>query len=364
MKRVTLADVARKAGVHPTSVSMALRNHPDLPVATRERLQAVAKAMGYVPDPNLSALVAYRTRNSASGNSRPLAYITDWDTRDGWKEMPAHAQFFAGATEKARELGYHLDHFWLSEPGFSSQRLGQILYARGINGLIFASHRHDRTTSLIFDWPKFCAVKIDYAPRDPAIHNISNDQRSIMQTVMQKTRAAGYSRPALVMTRPFDDIVRQAWSAGFLVEQQSLRPENRIPIFYTAEWDATKPVPPDFVEEQFAPWLREHRPDVIMSYGPFVQPLLRALQISVPRDVAYVELFLQKTSGETAGVRQNCLRVGEVAVEFLAGQLQQNRMGIPGFPMATLVEGTWFDGASLPPKVPLTTVAKTALAHY
>jgi LacI family transcriptional regulator len=349
MKRVTLADVARKAGVHPTSVSMALRNHPDLPIATRERLQAVAKAMGYVPDPNLSALVAYRTRNSNSGNSRPLAYITNWDTREGWKEKPAHAQFFSGAREKARELGYHLDHFWLSEPGFTPQRISQILYTRGISGLIFASHLNDSDKLLAFDWSKFCSVKIDYAPRNPPIHNISNDQRSMMQTAMQKVRAAGYKRPALITTKQFDEFVRQGWSAGFLVEQQWLPPEDRIPIFHTTD-AAADSAEGKQIREEFARWLQIHQPDVILSYSQFALPLLNALNVSVPRDVAYVELFLQNTSGEFAGMRENCVRVGEVAVEFLAGQLQQNRVGIPAYPMATLVEGTWFDGASLPVK--------------
>jgi len=359
---VTLADVARKAGVHPTSVSMALRNHPDLPVATRERLQAMAKAMGYVPDPNLSALVAYRTRNSTSGNSRPLAYITNWGTREGWKETPAHSQFFIGATEKARELGYHLDHFWLGEPGYTAQRLSQILYARGINGLIFASQLHDSEKVLGFDWAKFCSVKIDYSPRNPPIHNISNDQRSIMQTAMQKVRAAGYTRPALITTRRFDELVRQGWSAGFLVEQQWLPSADRIPIFHTTEPDLNTAEGQQFLHGEFGAWYQRYRPDVILSYHPFALPLVEGLNLSIPGDVAYVELFLQDTSGKFAGVRENCIRVGEVAVEFLAGQLQQNRVGIPAFPMATLVEGTWFDGASLPPRTVLAETHEQPLA--
>ncbi|HZZ57506.1 MAG TPA: LacI family DNA-binding transcriptional regulator, partial [Opitutaceae bacterium] len=50
-RRVTLADVARKAGVHVTTVSLALRNNRRLPEPTRLRLQALAKRMGYAPDP-------------------------------------------------------------------------------------------------------------------------------------------------------------------------------------------------------------------------------------------------------------------------------------------------------------------------
>src|SRR3954465_73494 len=95
-ERVTMAAVAKRAGVHVTTVSLALRNHPSLPVATRQRLQALAKEMGYQPDPALSSLVAYRSRTKPARTKLMLAYVTNWDTRWGWKEASPHAEFFAG----------------------------------------------------------------------------------------------------------------------------------------------------------------------------------------------------------------------------------------------------------------------------
>ena len=67
-----------------------------------------------------------------------------------------------------------------------------------------------------------------------------------------------------------------------------------------------------------------------------------------PRDIAFVDVFLEKTDGATAGVRQNHETVGAVAVEILAGQLQHNKFGVPEIPTTTFVEGTWFDGATCP----------------
>ena len=63
--RITMKDVALKIGVHTTTVSLALRNSPQLPLATRERIQTVARKMGYRQDPMLTALVAYRANVSA-----------------------------------------------------------------------------------------------------------------------------------------------------------------------------------------------------------------------------------------------------------------------------------------------------------
>jgi LacI family transcriptional regulator len=85
----------------------------------------------------------------------------------------------------------------------------------------------------------------------------------------------------------------------------------------------------------------------LISKEQFVQPLLAELGLAMPRDIAFAEIFLDP-DGQTAGVRHNCERVGELAVEILDGQLQHHPHGVPSFPTTTLVEGTWFDGKSLP----------------
>ena len=59
-RRVILKDIAIKAGVHVTTVSLALRNHQRIPEATRKRIRELAKKMGYQPDPLLRSLTAYR----------------------------------------------------------------------------------------------------------------------------------------------------------------------------------------------------------------------------------------------------------------------------------------------------------------
>ena len=45
--RVTLADLAKATGLHYSSVSLALRDSPKIPVHTRDKVKAVARKMGY-----------------------------------------------------------------------------------------------------------------------------------------------------------------------------------------------------------------------------------------------------------------------------------------------------------------------------
>lgn len=356
--RVTLSDIAKKAGVHVTTVSLALRNHPRLPLETRQRLQAMAKQMGYAPDPFLRALVAYRGRKMPRRNAPALAYVTNWATRWGWKNVTAHPQFYSGALVKAQELGFRLDHFWLGEPGLTQQRLSRVLYARGITGLIVASHGREMGDVLEFDWENFSAVKIDYFPHRPALHNVTNNQCDIVRLAMQKLIAAGYRRIGFAMHRGWDHAVDHLWLAGFLCEQQQLNARDRIPAHLFPEpepverWlnEGASDVMAD--ERALAEWIEKYSPEVIISKESFVMPVLKKLGVSVPRDVAFVDVFLEDFSGKTAGVRQNHETVGALAVEILAGQLQHNKYGVPEVPTTTFVEGTWFDGASCPTPAP------------
>jgi LacI family transcriptional regulator len=367
-RRVTLADIAVKADVHVTTVSLALRNHPRLPETTRNRIHAIANAMGYRPDPLLRALVSYRGKIMNRRNTPTLAYVTNWNTCWGWKNATGHSEFHAGADAMANKLGYKLEHFWMREPGLTQGRLSRMLYSRGINGLIIASHGREMGDALQFDWPSFSAVKIDYFPHQPVLHNVTNNQCDIVRLAMQKVMAIGYKRIGFVMHRGWDHAVDHLWTAGFLCEQQHQATRDRVAAHIFPEplpverWfnENNSPVVADL--PSFSKWYAKYKPEVLISKGSFVLPLLAKMGLRVPRDLAFVDVFLDQADGVTAGVRQNHATVGATAVEILAGQLQHNKFGIPEIPTTTFVEGTWFDGQSCPPLPSPQKPARTAIA--
>jgi DNA-binding LacI/PurR family transcriptional regulator len=56
VKRPTIADVARRAGVTKAAVSFALNDQPGVSAATRERILAIAAEMGFQPSSAARAL--------------------------------------------------------------------------------------------------------------------------------------------------------------------------------------------------------------------------------------------------------------------------------------------------------------------
>ncbi|VTY27855.1 HTH-type transcriptional regulator GntR [Xylophilus ampelinus] len=63
--RVTLAEVAREAGVSPITVSRALRGERAVAPELAARARAAADALGYVPDPAARALASHRSTHVA-----------------------------------------------------------------------------------------------------------------------------------------------------------------------------------------------------------------------------------------------------------------------------------------------------------
>ena len=114
-KRVTIREIAEAAGVHFTTVGLALKGNPKVKAETRDKVQKIAKKMGYQPDPMLSALSSYRRSNQRKSYQSTIAWLNNWPKRHDLLENPEFYEYFQGARIRAQELGYTLDEFWLHE---------------------------------------------------------------------------------------------------------------------------------------------------------------------------------------------------------------------------------------------------------
>jgi alanine racemase len=114
-RRVTIADVAEKAGVSKTAVSFAFNNPGRLNVATASRIIEVADSLGYRPDPVARMLTQRRTGTIGLLTPQALASIFS---------NPFFGMFSAGVAAVAEEAGYGL-HFISPLHGSLSRAIGR-----------------------------------------------------------------------------------------------------------------------------------------------------------------------------------------------------------------------------------------------
>ena len=75
MKRPTIADIARRAGVSKGAVSYALNGQPGVSEATRQRIVAIAQEIGFNPNSAARALSGARSRAVGLTLSRPARIL-------------------------------------------------------------------------------------------------------------------------------------------------------------------------------------------------------------------------------------------------------------------------------------------------
>jgi len=129
-KRVTLADVARLAGLSPSAASMILNGRPDTRLSqdAHDRVNAAAQQLGYRP--NVAA------RGLRTDKTRTIGFISD---------VVATTRFASGLIKGALEAAEEAGHVVLvletgGDPSREAEAIAAVL-DRQVDGIIFATMR-------------------------------------------------------------------------------------------------------------------------------------------------------------------------------------------------------------------------------
>ncbi|HEY0944730.1 MAG TPA: LacI family DNA-binding transcriptional regulator [Opitutaceae bacterium] len=337
----TLADIAAKAQVHVTTVSLALRDHPSIPPATRQRIRSVAKEFGYRRDPLLDALNSHRARTTQQNRSVSSAFVVHAGTTRLFGGNHYQPLVFAGAKAAAEARGHALDIFVVGQGHLAPARLNTILNARGVSAVLLSTFEID-IEQLDLDWDHFCAVKIECTHLTPHLDAVSNDQLQVARLAMRRLRKLGYRRIGLATAREDQTRLGESFGMGVLIEQSSLPEAERVPplLFNLTE----VPLLPQLVPV----WMRAHKVDVIISNWNELFETFATAGIRLPDDVAFASLDVPPSLPHIAGVVQNHQLVGQRAMEQLAIMTEAHQRGVPEVQTITYIPGFWQDGVTAP----------------
>lgn len=342
MPRVTMSTIAAKAGVSKNTVSLALRHDPQIPAATRGRIERIAAALGYVKSPVVAQLMTELRKAHPAGYRRTFALLNANLDSEAFTRHPTIPAYVEGCRRRAEALGYALDEFWLHDRELDGDRLRRILKARGIRGIIVVGlMRENRLPERFLDlWKEQAVVVTGVRTHGPTLSFACVDHHALVLEAMTQARRLGYRRPALVLAKEIDRLVEGRFSAGFWVGQGTLAARSRIPAYDEVESTRAEP-------GRFTTWLERYKPDVIFTLHTVVREWLKSAGRKVPEDVGLIQLELRRGCEEWAGMEQHNDLTGEAAVDMLVSSLHSDDPGPPVFPRATLIGASWRDGGTV-----------------
>jgi len=338
---LTLADVARVAGVHPTTVSLALRDHPSIPAETRARIRGVAKELGYRRDPLLDAFNFHRVRNAKRPRRLAMAFVVDGTATRFFGPKGYNQLVFDGARAVAEAHNYSLEAFTIGPKDMAPSRLKTILATRGITGVLLSTFDID-TSRLELDWDHYCTVKIESLHLAPHCDAVSSDQLQVARLAMRRLREYGYRRIGLATAKEDESRLSESFRMGVLVEQAALPEDERVTplVFALADVSSLTTILPS--------WLRNEKIDVVISNWSELLDIFPSAHIRIPDNVAFASLDAQPTAPHVAGVVQNHRLVGIRAMEQLCLAAETHQRGVSTTQSITYVPGFWRDGMTAP----------------
>ncbi len=334
--RVTLRDLARITGVHFTTVGLALRNDARISASTAARIQAAARAHGYIEDAMLSALSTYRHRNSHRF-AGVIAYITTYCPEEMLKTNVTERLMVEAATAHALSRNFQIELFQITAPEMTAERMSRLLWARKIQGIILAPKLPEPGPMENLAWHNFSTVAIGYSVTDLNVHRVCTHGAHNTQLCLAKLRERGYRRIGFILAREIYERSRGNVIGAYLAEQCLQPATDRLAPLFLNIAEITKP--------RLQQWMREQRPDaLVLSSQPLeIYAMLGELGYSIPRDLGVALVARYGKTDHIAGIDERVQSLGEAAVDEVISLIGHNERGLPEYPRYSLVEGRWVD---------------------
>ncbi len=337
-KPIRLIDVAAKAGVSITTVSLSLNSHPRISKKVRSRIQKIAKDMGYQRDPIAKALQE-KTIHKGVG-VRFLGTIGLIMSNDCAKTRRSNA--YCEQRDQLLEtccnnMGYSLNRF---ETGMSKnelKNLDRILQARGIKGLfLYGDNRDIHTINL--DWNSYAAVAYSSSLYEHFIHNVMSMSYQDAYAVMEQIKKLGYKRPGCFLPSERYKYLESGLSAGLSLWDKPSKSALCCHPFSD---------PHTAIKKQLFKWFCQYKPDVIVASNFLTLHYLKETGLHAPENIGFACIDVPFNLPWISGMMQHRDFACKTMADILHGMLMRHEYGPPTSPMCIQIPAKWNAGETL-----------------
>lgn len=300
-----MKDVAREAGYHISTVSLALRGDERISAETRQRIELAAVKLQYRVHPVVSAWVSARRAGSSVDKHLAVAYLSGSKDR-----ASTYAEnIYISAKEQARNHGFSMNRFELSDYEKNVSRLDGVLNTRNIQGIILGP-KFEKWTLEGFDWSNYSVVAIGSSLVSPAVNRVVENHSLRFERIFNKLLMSGYKRIGLILSRVKENFRNQDWLKSYLyLQHMMVEPCDRIPVY---EGDS----------EGLKDWSEQNCPEIILSDDPVEDSFLDGNYAPI-YDLSG-RLDFEQLPGSTIDSD-----LGTAAIDMLVGFITSNQRGLP-----------------------------------
>lgn len=183
-KRLRIEDIARMAGVAPTTVSRSFRKPEKVSQETRKKIDDVVRETGYIRDLMAGSL--------ASLHSRLIALLVPTIAN------PVHSDIIQGVTDNVRPAGYEV---LLGSTGYSPKIELDLLRAfvgRRADGIVLTGAKHLPEVKRIVVEANLPVVETWELPKNPLDMAVGFSNRQAAMAMTQYLLERGCKHPAIV----------------------------------------------------------------------------------------------------------------------------------------------------------------------
>lgn len=333
LKRATLRQVAEKAGVSAMTVSRAFRPEASVDPQMRRRILDLARKLGYEPDPHVSSVMRAFVRRSRPDYRETLAFVGE--------RRPTPSSFgeraFDGARQRAENLGYRMEPFWMKEMHLTFARLKRVLRHRNIRGLLLCPFDSSPHMHVRLDWHRYALVAVGSSLWKPRINRAQPHHYMGMILALRSIRRISHGKIAFLISNLLHARSQGAYVSSFLTNQAASPRDLLGRIYRYTVWDP----------KRVLAWLKRVEPDVLLFAEPDNIPSLRKALTGSQKKIGIASLDVWENMADVAGIDQHSDIIGAQAVDVVLNEIRLGEWGVPKHPKTLMLEGSWRDGASL-----------------
>lgn len=320
MKRsITMRDIAQEAGVAVSTVSKALRADPSISAVQCQRIKATAERLQYRPDPMVAKLMSHLHHHRRRADPVSIAWIDFWPEHPSGHYASDLAAMFAGAQQRAQELGYGLQLFKAGAQAIRPQRLNKVLAARNQWGIIVPPVP-DPAMRMDWDLRGFAAVTIGTSLQQPVMHRVAANLFQGAMLAFTQLQKTGHKRIGLALSGSLNERTENKWLGAFLAASQFLPKPQRIPPLISKE------------PKKVGAWLKSARPDIVLIAEDWMATAMGTTPFA---------WLVPHPGRRESAIGYRPADQGRVALELVVSQIHRNERGSPSQPQTVLLDPVW-----------------------